>query len=99
MVPSPCALAARAARTFLGLARPSLSSATILKFSTIFKRELYAASQQDRRVHVRFGSQADIALRPRDVRFAPKSGHRNSVAQCPLCATSGHRIGYPLRSV
>src|SRR6516162_5560760 len=86
MVPSPCALAARAARTFPSLARPSLSSATILKFSTIFKRELYAASQQDRRVHVRFGSKADIGARPLNVRFTPESRHWNSAARCPLCA-------------
>jgi hypothetical protein len=30
--------------------------------------------------HVRFGSKADISLGPTDVRFTPKSGHRNSVA-------------------
>jgi len=27
--------------------------------------------------------------RPRDVCFTPKSGHWNSVAECPLCAKSG----------
>src|SRR6516165_3440472 len=25
-----------------------------------------------------------------NVRFTPKSGHRNSAAKCPLCANSGH---------
>src|SRR3974377_1355376 len=25
-----------------------------------------------------------------NVRFTPKSGHRNSVVECPLCAKSGH---------
>jgi len=25
-----------------------------------------------------------------NVRFTPKSGHWNSVAECPLCARSGH---------
>jgi hypothetical protein len=29
-------------------------------------------------VDVRFGSKADIQVRPRDVRFTPKSGHWNS---------------------
>src|SRR5262249_51453859 len=38
----------------------------------------------------RFGSLADIALRPRHVRFTPKSRHWKSVAKCPLCAKSGH---------
>jgi hypothetical protein len=37
----------------------------------------------------RFGSKADISLTPDDVRFTPKSGHRNSAAKCPLCAKSG----------
>jgi hypothetical protein len=41
-------------------------------------------------LNVRFGSKADIAARPRHVRFTPESGHRNSVAQCPLRAKSRH---------
>src|SRR6516165_11547158 len=28
---------------------------------------------------------------PANVRFTPKSGHRNSVVECPLCAKSRHR--------
>src|SRR6516165_12737701 len=35
-------------------------------------------------------SKADIAASPTNVRFAPKSGHRNSVVKCPLCAKNGH---------
>jgi len=31
-------------------------------------------------LHVRFGSKADIGVRPRHVRFTLKSGHRNSAA-------------------
>jgi hypothetical protein len=42
--------------------------------------------------NVRFGSKADIAAPPTNVRFTPKSGHRNSV--CPLCANSGHGNGF-----
>ena len=38
---------------------------------------------------VRFGSIADIGRLPIDVRFTPKSGHWNSVVECPLCAKSG----------
>src|SRR5215469_2992152 len=38
----------------------------------------------------RFGSKADIVLGPNDVRFIPRSGHWNSVVECPLCANSGH---------
>jgi hypothetical protein len=30
--------------------------------------------------HVRFGSKADIATSPTNVRFTPKSGHWNSTA-------------------
>jgi hypothetical protein len=40
-------------------------------------------------VNVCFGSKADIAASPTNVRFTPKSGHWNSVAACPLCAKSG----------
>ena len=49
------------------------------------------AWQQSLGPNVRFESLADIGVRPRDVRFTPKSGHRNSVVECPLCAKSGHR--------
>ena len=35
---------------------------------------------------VRFGSKADIAALPNNVRFTPESGHWNSLAECPLCA-------------
>src|SRR5215471_3889393 len=44
---------------------------TFLKFSPIFKRELCAASQQDRRVQVRFGSKADMCAAISHVRFGP----------------------------
>ena len=43
-----------------------------------------------RGANVRFGSKADIEAPPSDVRFTPKSGHGNSVVECPLCAKSGH---------
>ena len=51
----------------------SLPRTTFLKFSPIFKQELCAASQQDRRVHVRFGSKTDIELRSDDARFTSKA--------------------------
>src|SRR5215831_11834366 len=41
-------------------------------------------------IRVRFGSKADIGARPEHVRFTPKSGHWNLVAQCLLCARSRH---------
>jgi Glycine cleavage H-protein len=41
---------------------------------------------------VRFGSQADIALGQRHVRFIPESGHHLSAFGCPLCAKSGHQV-------
>jgi hypothetical protein len=41
--------------------------------------------------NVRFGSKADIGLASIDVRFTPKSGHRLTEFECPLCATSGRR--------
>ena len=44
------------------------------------------AWQQSRRSNVRFGSKADIAPYGTHVRFTPKSGHRNSAVECPLCA-------------
>ena len=48
------------------------------------------AWQQSQGLNVCFGSKADIGARPVNVRFTPKSGHRNSAAECPLCAKSGH---------
>ena len=39
--------------------------------------------------NVRFGSKADIVACPMNVRFTPRSGRRNSVVECPLCAKSG----------
>src|SRR6516164_8497808 len=38
------------------------------------------------------GSKVDVSECPADVRFTPKSGHRNSVMRCPLCAKSGHLV-------
>ena len=43
-----------------------------------------------RAAHVRFGSGTDVAASLINVRFTPESGHRNSLAGCPLCAKSGH---------
>ena len=40
--------------------------------------------------HVRLGSEANIEGSPSDVRFTPKSGHRETPLGCPLCANSGH---------
>jgi len=48
------------------------------------------AQQQSCAPHVRFGSKADIDVCRLHVRFTPKSGHRNSLQRCPLCANSGH---------
>src|SRR5215468_4713510 len=48
------------------------------------------ASQQNVARDFRFGSKADIAVRPIDVRFAPESRHQLSALGCPLCAKSGH---------
>src|SRR5262249_21457252 len=43
------------------------------------------------------GQKADMAAHSFDVRFTPKSGHWNSVAECPLCAKSGHPTPAALR--
>jgi hypothetical protein len=32
--------------------------------------------------------ETDIGASPINVRFTPKSGHRNSVLECPFCAKS-----------
>src|SRR5215469_3443670 len=45
---------------------------------------------------VRFGSKAEIAARPRNVRFTPKSGHQLSALGCLLCAKSRRLV--PIRS-
>src|SRR6516164_9136007 len=95
MVPSPCALTARAARTFLGLAQPSLSSATILKFSTIFERELCAASQQDRRVYGAL--ECPLCAKSRHVRGRTTLHDRRCRAQVEHVALDLHhaRLGLP----
>jgi hypothetical protein len=41
---------------------------------------VHAASRQIWITNVRFGSKADIAASPTNVRFTPESGHWNSVA-------------------
>ena len=48
--------------------------------------------------HVRFGSLADIRRQLGDVRFTPNSGHPPLAFRCPLCANSGHRVGYSITS-
>ena len=48
------------------------------------------AQQQSEAADVRFGSKADMCSHSGNVRFTPKSGHWNSVAECPLCAISRH---------
>src|SRR6516165_5293128 len=40
--------------------------------------------------NVRFGSKADMAAPPTNVRFTPESGHGDPARQCLLCANSGH---------
>ena len=52
--------------------------------------DLHFAWQQSPGPNVRFGSLADIEALSLDVCFTPKSGHWNSVTECPLCAKSGH---------
>jgi len=53
----------------------------------------------DSAAHVRFGSKADIDPLTLHVRFTPKSGHRNSVVECPLCAKSGHSAYGPAHTM
>ena len=43
--------------------------------------------------NVRFGSEANIHGRPRDVRFTPESRHRLGVLGCVRCAISGVATG------
>ena len=61
--------------------------------SNMFLGGAVCASQQNSGADVRFGSEADIALGPRHVRFTPKSGHQLTRLECPLCAKSGHLAG------
>ena len=46
-------------------------------------------SEKERR-DVAYGSKAEIATSPGDVRFTPKSGHRKSRFKCPISVNSGH---------
>jgi len=49
-------------------------------------------------IDVRFGSKADMAAIPNDVRFTPKSGHWQTTVGCPVCAKSRHSRLLPLRA-
>jgi len=64
----------------------------------------FARPRRQRRVHERanpafivltdyglWGSKADILAVNRHVRFTPKSGHGQVLAECPLCAKSRQR--------
>ena len=67
-------------------------AALTMAVGAITPEEAYRAVNLDTLAHVRFGSEADISACPRDVRFTPKSGHRNSVARLLLrqrCALYG----------
>ena len=50
---------------------------------------VYSRNQQNDAANVRFGSKADIASRPRHVRYSPQSGHSSARFACPLSASSG----------
>src|SRR5262249_1570715 len=54
------------------------------------------AQRQSETAHVRFGSKADIAASPTNVRFTPKSGHRLKEPECLLCANSTRENGIEL---
>ena len=43
----------------------------------------------ERATNVRYGSEADICIAKRHVRFTPESRHVRRNSQCPLCANSG----------
>jgi hypothetical protein len=43
--------------------------------------------------HVRFGSEADVRTAKSHVRFTTESGHRSTILEGPLRATSGHQDG------
>src|SRR6516164_7194263 len=72
------------------MASPPPRTTSGIKEYHIFDRELCRSFASQRDVaNVRFGSKADIALSPTNVRFTPKSGHRSRQRECPLCTTSG----------
>jgi len=52
---------------------------TMVRLTPPVRHELEAIAAEQRR-ECRFGSLADITLRPRHVCFTPKSGHRATVA-------------------
>jgi hypothetical protein len=79
----------------IGLMIPAHMPWRAMEFAFVFAM---VARQQSRTAHVRFGSKADIRSKKRDVRFTPKSGHRNSASRCPLCATSRHQPPHSITS-
>src|SRR5215469_5402348 len=54
----------------------------------LFGRRSSSRGKLDPPLHVRFGSEADIAAPPTHVRFTPKSGHRN----CALLCADGSQL-------
>src|SRR5262249_41071063 len=71
-------MASPAARTKSGIKRLSHFGLGIVPFAT----------PKPAATHVRFGSKADIAASPTNVRFTPNSGHRRQRLGHPLTATS-----------
>jgi hypothetical protein len=62
-----------------------------MQLSTLNRR--CCASQQICLRDFRKGSLADIASRPRHVRFTRDSGHQSDIAPCPLCADFVVEVG------
>jgi hypothetical protein len=60
--------------------------------------ERRCASQQNRALEVRNGSEADILGGLPDVRFTPTSGHQQAHLRRPLCAKTGSRLVYSITS-
>jgi hypothetical protein len=56
------------------------------------------APQKSGVADVCFGSEADIGVGLRHVRFTPKSGHSIGADECPLCANSRKRRDHSITS-
>ena len=61
----------------------------------IFPQHAYAGFGCEA-VDVRFGSKADIAAFPRDVRFTPESGHRSEARKIGRATRAGGALSYAL---
>jgi len=79
---------------FEAVMNATLDKKILRNSSRIKEKQTSRGSGTLRRPYVRFGSSADIASRPRHVRYSPQSGHSSARVARPLSARTRHSRHY-----